>query len=416
MRLRLGAALLASWALAGCGEPPVDIATATVETRPFSHHVRAEGMLRAAERTVVAVPQEVERSVRLAWLAAEGTKVEAGDVVARFDRLAFEELREDSGDDVSAALNKLRQVDLATDRDLGSLRKDSNVADLELDHAQRFLRTDNQVFSRRDIVVDEIDEELARDRKEHAADATVVRREVSDKEKRVLTIEQGRATREVDRAQKGLEALEVRAPHAGILTLKRDWRGEPVRVGSELWRGQDIAEIPKLDAMEAEVWVLEADAGGLEVGLGADVVVEAHPDRTHPAKVARMEALAKPKRRGSPVQYFGVTLHFETTDPEVMKPGQRVRATLLFAERESALVVPRQAVVRDGGEPRVWVRRGARFASVPVTLGPVSPGLAVVESGLEAGAVVALAEPPPSLRQQTESLREQPEGSPDAAD
>ncbi|MEO1365731.1 MAG: hypothetical protein AAFX50_01050, partial [Acidobacteriota bacterium] len=178
MNLRLLPALLALCALAACGEPPVDIATATVEARPFSHTVRAEGMLRAAERTVVAVPQDVERSVRLAWLAAEGTEVEAGDIVARFDRLAFEELREDSGDDVSAALSKLRRVDLDTDRDLGALRKDSNVADLELDHAQRFLRTDNQVYSRRDIVVDAIDEELARDRKEHAADATVVRREV----------------------------------------------------------------------------------------------------------------------------------------------------------------------------------------------------------------------------------------------
>lgn len=384
--------------LFACSDPAPEIATATAEQRSFTHHVRAEGMLRAAERTVVAVPQEVERSVRLAWLAEEGTRVEEGDLVARFDRLAFEHMREDSGDDVAAALSKLTKVDLDADRDLGSLRKDSDVADLELVHAQRFLRTDNDVFSRRDILEDAIDEELARDRKDHAAGATVVRREVADKEKRMFNIEQTRAEREVDRAEKGLDALEVRAPHAGILTIKRDWQGEPVRVGSELWRGQEIAEIPRLNLMEAEVWVLEADAGGLEVGLDAEVIVEAHPGRVHRAQVERMEALAKPKRRGSPVQYFGVTLKFEATDAEVMKPGQRVRSTLLLAERADAVVIPRQAVVRDGGEPRVWVRDGATFESVPVELGPVSPGLAVVEKGIEAGATVALSEPPPSLR------------------
>ncbi|MEM1181120.1 MAG: HlyD family efflux transporter periplasmic adaptor subunit [Acidobacteriota bacterium] len=408
----------------GCGPSAPELPFAAVERRHFTHQVRAEGVLRPADRTVVAVPQEVERSVRLAWLAEEGTLVKAGDVVARFDQLAFERLREDSGDDVAAARSQLKRVDLNTGRDLGSLRKDSDVADLELDHAQRFLRTDNQVFSRRDILEDAIDEELAQDRKTHAADATVVRQEVSDKEKQVFTIEETRAAREVDRAAKGLDALEVRAPHAGILTLKRDWQGEPVRVGSELWRGQEIAEIPALDAMEAEVWVLEADAGGLEVGLAAEVTVEAHPDRAHAAEVLRMEALAKPKRRGSPVQYFGVTLGFERTEPDVMKPGQRVRATLLFAEQDDALVIPRQAVVRDGGEPHVWVRRGDVYDSVPVTLGPVSPGLAVIEEGLEAGDTVALTEPPPSLRshrgvsdgERPDGERPDEEGSTDAAD
>ena len=396
--------------LGACSEPAPDLATARVEKKPFVHQVRAEGMLQAAERTVVAVPQEVERSVRLAWLAEEGTLVEEGELVARFDRLAFEQLREDSGDDVAAAVSKLDKVDLDAGRDLGELQKDYDVADLELIHAQRFLKTDNEVFSRRDILEDAIDEELARDRKVHAEGATDVRQEVADKEKRVLVIERTRAEREVDRAEKGLDALEVRAPHAGILTIKRNWQGEPMRVGTELWRGQDIAEIPRLDEMEAEVWVLEADAGGLEPGLEAEVIVEAHPGRVHRATIERMDALAKPKRRGSPVQYFGVTLVFDATDPEVMKPGQRVRATLRLAEREEALVVPRQAIVRQDGEPAVWALDGGAYVLTKVELGPVSPGLAVIESGLEDGQTVALEEPPPSLRarEERESEASQP--------
>ena len=35
----------------------------------------------------------------------------------------------------------------------------------------------------------------------------------------------------IDRASKGLDALEIRAPHDGILVYKRDWRGDITRVG-----------------------------------------------------------------------------------------------------------------------------------------------------------------------------------------
>ncbi|MEM6793392.1 MAG: HlyD family efflux transporter periplasmic adaptor subunit [Acidobacteriota bacterium] len=406
----LPVALLAVGCIAGCAQPP-QVPTAVVEERDFVHRVSVEGVLQPVERTMIAVPFEVQGSVRLAWLAEDGAVVEEGDVVARFDRLPMDQRGEDGRDSRAVAINRIARVGVLADDDLEGLAKDFRVADLELSHAERYLRTDDLVFSRKEIVEDAIDQELAQDRKDHARQATEVRREIADKDRQVLTIEQQQAEREIVRAEAGLAALEVRAPQAGVLTLKRSWSGEPLRVGAEVWQGQELAEMPHTDAMEAEVWVLEADAGGLEAGLAADVVVEAHPERSYAARVERVEALAKPKRRGSPVQYFGVTLTFESTDTETMKPGGRLRATLSLAEREAALVVPRQAVARRGEEPGVWVRGpGGLFELRPVELGPVSPGLAVIEGGLERGDVVALAPPPPSLRQGPSGSRPSPGG------
>ena len=59
---------------------------------------------------------------------------------------------------------------------------------------------------------------------------------------------------------------------------------------------------------KAEVFVLEADAGSLAVGLAAEVVVEAQPGRTWAAKVQRIDTLAQPRHPEVPVHYFGVTL------------------------------------------------------------------------------------------------------------
>ena len=44
-----------------------------------------------------------------------------------------------------------------------------------------------------------------------------------------------------------------------------------------VWPNDKVAEIPDLGSMEAEVWVLEVDAGGLTVGQAATVLVEGRP-------------------------------------------------------------------------------------------------------------------------------------------
>jgi hypothetical protein len=250
-----------------------------------------------------------------------------------------------------------------------------------------------------------------------------IQRSLAENEQDLLEIERGRAAQRVDRARAGLRALEVRAPHAGFMTWLRDWRGEPPQVGQQVWRGQPMAQIPALDLMKAEVLVLEADAGGIAAGQRAAVRIEAHPEEVFSATVRRVDTVARPRERGSPIQYFGVELQLERTDSARMRPGQRVVATLLLEERHDALVVPRQAIVfpapgREGGReqdaqwvgsepearldaPRsrawVWVVEGDRLSRRDVELGPRSTALVVVERGLDVGEVVAL-EPPAAAR------------------
>jgi multidrug efflux pump subunit AcrA (membrane-fusion protein) len=106
-----------------------------------------------------------------------------------------------------------------------------------------------------------------------------------------------------------------------------------------------------------------------------------------------VDALAKPRIPGSPVQYFGVTLELAKTDPRVMKPGQRVRATLLLDERQDAILVPRQAVFDREGRSVVYRKGPHGFEPVEVKLGASTMGRIVVESGLAAGDLLALRDP-----------------------
>jgi multidrug efflux pump subunit AcrA (membrane-fusion protein) len=94
-----------------------------------------------------------------------------------------------------------------------------------------------------------------------------------------------------------------------------------------------------------------------------------------------------------PIQYFGVTLDLERTDPSVMKPGQRVRAILMLDELEDVLVVPRDAVFDDDDRKIVYRRANWSFEPVEVELGPSALGRVVIESGVEEGDVIALKDP-----------------------
>ncbi len=369
------------------------VPTCAVQRRTFEHRVTAEGTLKAAEITVISVPPEVQRSVRIAWIAPDGVAVRPGDLVARFDPTDMEEqLRSGQGDLESATL-EVGKMEAASDTARGSLETDLQVAELEVNLAQRFQKTDDAIFSRHEIIESEIDGRLATERKQHATDSRAIQERLARTNLELLNIKRRRAQMKIDQARDGLQALEVRAPHAGLLTLARGWRGEPPQIGSEVWKGQQIAEIPDPTTMQAEVYVLEADAGGLAPGKPATVVIEAHPERQYSAVIGRVDTVAKPRLRSSPVQYFGVTLELETTDPEVMKPGHRVRATLLLVNLEDALVVPRQAVHERNGERVVFVRNGRRFKPCPVQVKAASLGLLAIDGAVSPGDLVALREP-----------------------
>lgn len=393
--------LIVAIATSGCGDS-AEIPVHRVEKEDFVHKVTADGLLQAGRTTKLTVPPQVVSSVRLAWLLPEGARVDEGEVVARFDAKSMEEKLADASVDRSQSDQRIDQTKVQKGQRVEELHADADIADLELEHARDYQKTDSQVFSRRELMEDAIDGELAAATKSHAEANAVTEQELAATELALLAIEKRQAQNEIDEAQQGLEALEVRAPHGGLLTYVRNWRGEPPSVGSEMFRGQSLAEIPDLDSLEAEVYVLEADAGGLAPGQAVEVVVEAHPDQILRGLVERVDPVAQPRFRGSPVQYFGVVVTFPEEGDDAaetrqvlasMKPGQRVRATVYLQNAEDALVVPRQAVHEEDGISRVWKKNGDRFESVKVEVGATGLGKVVVSSGLSEGDAVALRPP-----------------------
>lgn len=370
-----------------------DVPTLKIEPAELVRSVPAQGDLRAVRATPVSVPSGVPGPFRIGWLAPDGSLVKKGDVVIRFDPSALEKRLIDAQDDLRSARLEMEKQQLSGLSEVRKLEKDAAMARVELQQASQFQKKDELLFSRSEIIESDIDQKLAAERQKHAEASQQTHQRLTGTEVDLLQIKVRQADAKIQQARAGLQALAVTAPHDGVLILKRNWRGETTRVGDNVWNGQPLAEIPDLSTMEAEVYVLEADAGGLKVGKPATVAVESNPGITYPARVKRVDTLAKPRIPGSPVQYFAVTLELPSTDPRVMKPGQRVRATLLLDQRKDALMVPRQAVFDREGRSVVF-RKGLRgFEPVEVKLGVSTMGRIVVDSGISKGDVLALRDP-----------------------
>ena len=82
-----------------------------------------------------------------------------------------------------------------------------------------------------------------------------------------------------------IQRMTVKAPRAGTLILRSDWRGQKKQVGDRVWRADKVLEIPDLSRMEASAEVDERSAGRLAEGQPVTLRLDAYPDREYRAIV-----------------------------------------------------------------------------------------------------------------------------------
>ena len=386
-------ALLIAAALAtACSKPTDDVATFKVEPITFTRRVTAEGTLKATKATPVIAPQ-AESQLKVAWIAEDGTLLKQGDVIVRFDATDFENLLLTGREARQNANNRLTKTSAESGATRKNLGRDARLAQSELEAAKRFKFDDAEVFSRYARIENEVDQDLAASKKRHAEEVLGIRGSLDAVERDLIAIDDRKAGMKIKQAEEGLQALQVVAPHDGILVLLRNWRGDMPRVGDSMWRGQPIGEIPELQSMKAEVFVLEADAAGLAVDQKATLWLEADSNVRFAGKIKSVDKVARPRIPRQPVQYFGVTVEIERTNPKLMKPGARVRAVLEVENQANAFAIPRQALFEKEGKKLAYVKRGARYEPVEVTIGSSSAGRVVVTKGLSKGDEIALEDP-----------------------
>jgi len=373
--------------------PPSDVPTMVVHPGSFVQRVTADGNLEAVKSVPLGAPMSGRQPFKIAWMVKDGARVHKGDVIVRFDATGFEEEKDKGQAELEITGCKISRALAEKDMTIADLDRDADLAREEAEAARTYRHTDDMIYSRNEIIESEIDTALAEKKARHAEEARKVEERLAQAGIELLEIEKEKIQLKIDQAEEGLQSLALTAPRDGIVTFKRDWRGNISHVGEQIWPGRPLASMPGMDRMQAVVFVLEADAGGLKEGQRAEVVLEAHPKRVFAATVESVDPVAQQRLRWIPVQYFRTVLKLEETVPELMKPGGRVHAEIYISEKENVISVPRQAVVDSEGTTSVFRFEKGRFVPVPVETGASAGGRILITSGLSDGDIIALRDP-----------------------
>ena len=161
---------------------------------------------------------------------------------------------------------------------------------------------------------------------ELAQQREVLAAEQRRQELRLIDSEIALAQHKINTLQAALAALRVTANRAGLISHNTSWSGEKFAVGSRVFRGQSIAEIPDMDTLAIRTQVDERDLTRVAVGMRARVVTEGS-GRVLDGHVAEVGSVVRSKSRVQPVPVVDLRVELDHPDAR-LKPGQAVRVEL----------------------------------------------------------------------------------------
>ena len=145
-------------------------------------------------------------------------------------------------------------------------------------------------------------------------------------ERRLIESERSLLETEVEELQAGLAALNVQAPRDGVMQHNSSWQGEKFDVGSQVWRGQSVADIPDLDTLEVRAQLPEREMLQVRVGDAARVRVEGGGAQMT-GRVADIGLIVRSKSRRQPLPVLDIRIVLDAI-PKQLKPGQAVRVDI----------------------------------------------------------------------------------------
>jgi RND family efflux transporter MFP subunit len=293
----------------------------------------------------------------------EGQRVESDEIIARLDDA-----------NARAAVEQARAQRAQAEANL-------NAARVALENAIPTFRRNEEQFAKEVISAQDFDQAKASyDAARTSVDVAARAAEVAQA---VLTL-----------AERNLEDTIVRAPFAGIVTVKAAQEGEmvsPVSAGGGFTR-TGIGTIVDMDSLEIEVDVSENFINRVRPSQPATVKLNAYPDWDIPAHVIAIIPTAD--RAKATVK---VRLGLGVKDDRIL-PEMGVRVAFLNdapasspadTTAQRALVVPPDAVQANGDTGIVFVITGDRVERRSVRLGSATPAGQVVLSGLTPGTRLA---------------------------
>lgn len=212
----------------------------------------------------------------------------------------------------------------------------------------------------------------------HRAEKLVAQQLISAADVDQLRFDVANAQAQHRMASLELSYTTVVAPISGVVASRDIKPGNFVQINSPIIRIVDSSRL------EATLNVPEREIAKLKPGQSVGLIADAMPGRQFSGTVDRVSPVVD-----TGTGTFRVVTMFSGEGD--LQPGMFGRLSINYDQRADALVVPRNALLEDGGAPAVYVVRDGKAQRTELKLGYDDSGWIEVREGLQSGDEVVIA-------------------------
>jgi len=371
------------------------IPTFEVKRGEFIDSVQFRGEVKAMKSVTISAPAEAG-DLEIVKIAANGTQLKQGDTIVEFDKTKTEQELAQYRSTLKSAQAEIEQARaqarLKEEEDVTAVMKaryDVEAAKLDASKQEIVSRIEGAEAKLKvadaEQKLHEMEEKLKSDRA--ANKATIESKTQASK----------KAAYDVQRAERALTQMILRAPLAGMISLVPVWRPEgeaPFKPGDRAWPGAPMAELPDVSSLRISARVDETERGRIAIEQTVTAQLDAIPDRQFTGNIERISTIATIDfSAGWPIpRNFNLEIALDQADAR-LKPGMTAQLTVVVDRVPDGLSIPLEASFQKSGQTVAYVWEGSKFREHAIDIGRRSRNRILVAKGLRAGDRVALKDP-----------------------
>ena len=326
-------------------------------------------------------------------MVKEGGRVQKGAVIAVLRASEAQSALARSEAQLARARADLASIDSGgRSSELAEIQSQTEKARFERDTAEHELKTMERLLEKKAVTAEAVEQVRRRLRQADLELDSLKRKRSSivpagDRDVALARVRE--AESEIESAKRRQSLAEVRSGLDGVVY------NLSARGGAYLNPGDAVAAVGRLDRLRVRVYVDEPELGRVAAGQPVKITWDALPGASWQGSVERLPT----EITSSGTRQVGeVWCTIENSDGRLI-PGTNITAEIRTQMVERALIVPKEALRRQGGDNGVFVVESQGGKSIvrwrKVTAGATSATQVQILEGLAAGTSVALSTEPP---------------------
>jgi RND family efflux transporter MFP subunit len=158
------------------------------------------------------------------------------------------------------------------------------------------------------------------------------------------------ARAQVQQREAALKSAEIRMDYTVLYATEPGFIGERyVDEGTLLSPNSPLVSVVGIDSVIVQATIIEKDYGRIKIGQSAEIEVDAFPETTFSGTVARIAPVLEEASRVAKME-----VEVENKD-HLLKPGMFTIVRVVLQERESAQVIPIEAIIKNNGTDGIFI-------------------------------------------------------------